>query len=609
MTPAGGGLRRPNGAQLAAMTACTAVATGCGAMLAAPRLTTLPPSIAFAGGVLVAVLVVLGLPMVPLRLGVLATVGGAALLVVLRGTTVTAGASAPLLVGAWAAASVAAVALAERSALDRHPLLPGSAPPSGWGDVPAGVVVTALVGIVLAALIAPALGAADETPRSTGEVPDPAAGESEPALLRSSPSLDMTGRPRLSDRVVLTVRADRPAFWRGQTYDAWDGATWTNTEVLRTPVSAVVRPDPYDIGARSGERFTQRITVEAPYADLLFAAASPVEVRSPGYTYAHPDGTVSTEPLGRGASYTVVSRRLPVTEEDLRSAQGAAPQGLVDRYAAEPETTARVRATARRVTAGAGTTYDQVRAIERWMGETTEYSLDAPLSPEGVDVVDHFLFEARQGWCEQIASSLVVMLRSIGVPARLVTGYTPGEASSLWGTFTVRERNAHAWAEVWFPGVGWQAFDPTAQVPLAGEAPRISVLGWLADHVALVAVLVALAALVAAVLLALRTGRLGALWDRRSSTWVQRASRRLDRLSPGSRPRRPSETATAFGAVLTSAHRDDRLARAGRIIDRAMFGPGELAAVDRAFVDETLTAARRDLRRARWSARWRRARP
>jgi transglutaminase-like putative cysteine protease len=607
MTAAGPGSGRPNGSQLAAMTACTAVAAGCGAMLAAPRLTTLPPSIAFAGGVVVAVLVVLGLPMVPLRIGVLATVGSAAFLVVLRGTTATAGASAPLVVGCWAAASVAAVALAERSTLDRHPVLPGSPPPSGWGDVSAGVVVTALVGILLAALISPALGAADESPRSSGDAPDAAAGSSEPGLLRSSPSLDMTGRPRLSDRVVLTVRADRPAFWRGQTYDAWDGDTWTNTEPAGTPVGAVVVSDPYDIGARSGDRFTQRITVEAPYADLLFAAASPVEVRSPGFTYGHPDGTVSTEPLGRGAGYTVVSRRLPVTEESLRAAEGSAPQGLLDRYASEPATTERVRDTARRVTAGADTTYDQVRAIERWMGDTTEYSLDAPLSPKGVDVVDHFLFDARQGWCEQIASSLVVMLRSIGVPARLVTGYTPGEANSLWGTFTVRERNAHAWAEVWFPGIGWQAFDPTAEVPLAGDAPKISVVGWLTDHVVLVIALLGLLALVVAVVLALRSGWLHTLWSRRSSTWAQRASRRLDRLSPGTRPRRPSETATAYGAVLTSAHGDPRLARVGRIIDEATFG-GDVGESDRAFADGALTTARRDLRRARRSARWRRAR-
>ena len=102
------------------------------------------------------------------------------------------------------------------------------------------------------------------------------------------------------------------------------------------------------------------------------------------------------------------------------------------------------------------------------MDDNTEYSLDAPLSPRGVDVVDDFLFESQLGWCEQIASSLVVMARIAGVPARLTTGFAPGEWDAVGGRFVVRERDAHAWAEVWFPTYGWVTFDPTAQVPLAG---------------------------------------------------------------------------------------------------------------------------------------------
>ena len=77
----------------------------------------------------------------------------------------------------------------------------------------------------------------------------------------------------------------------------------------------------------------------------------------------------------------------------------------------------------------------------------------------------------KRGFCMEIASSLTVMLRSIGVPARLVTGFAPGEESLLGGEFTVRGKDAHAWVEVWFPGVGWQGFDPTASVPLGSTEP------------------------------------------------------------------------------------------------------------------------------------------
>ena len=85
------------------------------------------------------------------------------------------------------------------------------------------------------------------------------------------------------------------------------------------------------------------------------------------------------------------------------------------------------------------------------------------------------MFHSRVGWCEQIASSLVVLARSVGIPARLVTGFAPGGRDALTGRFVVRERDAHAWAEIYFPGIGWQGFDPTAVGPARGrrEAGRL----------------------------------------------------------------------------------------------------------------------------------------
>ena len=114
-------------------------------------------------------------------------------------------------------------------------------------------------------------------------------------------------------------------------------------------------------------------------------------------------------------------------------------------------------------------TYDTILAYERWLGANTEYDLDAPVPPDGADAVDDFLFESKLGYCEQIASTLTVMLRSQGVPARLATGYVPGERDRVSGVWKVRASDAHAWVEVWFPQTGWQPFDPTASVPLSGE--------------------------------------------------------------------------------------------------------------------------------------------
>ena len=96
-----------------------------------------------------------------------------------------------------------------------------------------------------------------------------------------------------------------------------------------------------------------------------------------------------------------------------------------------------------------------------------EYSIDSPVPPTGQDAVDHFLFETDVGFCEQFASATVVMLRSLGIPARVVAGYTPGDRNPFTGYYEVRSSDAHSWVEVWFPRFGWYEFDPTFDVPLA----------------------------------------------------------------------------------------------------------------------------------------------
>ena len=122
-----------------------------------------------------------------------------------------------------------------------------------------------------------------------------------------------------------------------------------------------------------------------------------------------------------------------------------------------------------------GSTYRTILAYERWIAEQTGYDLNAPI-PDG-DAVDDFLFESQRGFCEQIASSLVIMLRSQGVPRATGDRVHPGSAGPHLGVFAVKASDAHAWVEVWFPDTGWQAFDPTASVPLAGEANRSTVGG------------------------------------------------------------------------------------------------------------------------------------
>lgn len=582
-------------------------ALACGAAGFTAARARISPAAGASAGLVVALLLVLGMPSLSLRLvSRVLLVASAAVLVrygVLEGSLVDSGQVLAL----WVVAAAGVFVLTDRIATDASPALgppPGAPPPdgaeaaAGRGPLATGrlvLVVVLLVGmaaVVLASLVAPRMTRSTES----GEGPNlEAAGRG--SALRSTEALDMTQRPELTDEVVFTVAADRATFWRGQTFDRWDGRTWTRSEVEFQVLGegGQVVPAEDDLGAGGSDEVTQRFQIETDYSDVLFAAASAATVDAPGPVVQRADGTLVTRPMGRGASYTVVSRRLPLSEDALRRAEdGTTPREVLARYATPSVVSDRVVAAAEQATAGLTNDYDRVRALEAWMGTQTTYSLDAPLAPQGVDVVDDFLFESRQGWCEQIASSLVVMARSLGMPARLVTGYTPGDRDALTGDFTVRALNAHAWAEVWFPGFGWVPFDPTADVALAGsDQAEDTLLQWLAAH--------AVYLVIAAVSVALVLGPLRALLRRRrraaraargrdrGRTWAVAADRHLDKLGRRvARARGPDETATTYAAALARRYGDDRLREVGRAIDDAVFAPEQPDDERRAAADAVL---------------------
>lgn len=480
----------------------------------------------------------------------------------------------------WLVAAVFVLVLSDRAGLEAEESLaemPGEAGSAGStgagsairsGAVVAGLVL--LVAVILTPLLLPYIGDAVEP----GEGATLSSSESDSTVMRSTDSLDMTTRPELSDEVVFTVDTDRATFWRGETFDLWDGRRWTRSDDRFTPLagpnSLQVAAD--DLGARGTDVVEQRFRMVAPYADVLYAAPTAVELQVDRPVRQRADGTLVSAPLGRGATYSVTSRRTPLTDEILRSVQGEIPDAVREQYAQEPVTTDRVRAIATEVTAGASSQYDKVLALEEWMGDRVEYSLDAPLAPEGVDVVDHFLFDAEQGWCEQIASSLVVLARANGIPARLVVGYVPGDHDPVTGLFTVRQRDAHAWAEVWFPEVGWVPFDPTADVPLAGaDQSQPTVAEWIRDHLVVIALGIgAVVLLVGPVRLLVR--RIRTRRAARPVGWAAVADHELDALGARvGRVRRGDETASAYARALADRYRDQRLVDVGAVIDDALY--------------------------------------
>lgn len=600
---------------LAATAMATAVCAGSAGALAVSRRGG-SATFGLAAGAGAGALAVLGLPSISVRLvgRVLLAVSAAVLIRfgALSGS-LTDGSQAVL---AWVVGAVAVFVVTDRIGTDAQPGLgeghrpgratsPSSQPtPARRGRVPGGraggradpprtaraAVLAAAAVLVLVLVVTPLALPRMSQAATVGDgprLPQEADGSS---VLRSTDSLDLTSQPDLSDEVVFRVTADRPTFWRGETFDQWDGRSWTRRDPDRYAVEdGRIASSPDDIGADGPVELSQRFRMEVPYADVVYGAPSVVSVEAERPLAQRLDGTVSTvgEAMGRGATYEVISRRPELSERVLRAAEGEVPADITARYAAPPVITDRVRQAATSVAADALTTYDQVLALEQWMGEQTEYSLEAPVPPEGVDVVDDFLFESRVGWCQQIASSLVVLARANNIPARLVTGFVPGERDPVTGTYVVRAREAHAWAEVWFPEVGWVPFDPTADVPLAAAAGDDASWGrWLIDHALVIAlVLGVIVALGWPLLVLVRRWRRRATL--RPTSWAARVDARLLGLGAQvDRPRVDGETATAYGRALAEWYRDERLVAVGRAIDDSLFaveppGPERRAEVDR----------------------------
>jgi hypothetical protein len=236
---------------------------------------------------------------------------------------------------------------------------------------------------------------------------------------------------------------------------------------------------------------------------------------------------------------------------------------------------------AHRITAGATTEYEKVTELETYLRSHETYSLNSPVPGAGQDAVADFLFRDHTGFCEQFASAEAVMLRTLHVPARLVSGLAYGTPEG--DTRLLTAADAHAWVEIYYPGIGWSPTDPTAGVPLAIAPPSSgSSIGVVlhrlsADlpggRLALIGLL--LVVLVAAVAI----GRAARSWTMpsRSRPSVPATSRpvlsafhRFNARRPASMARAPAETAREFvGRVAFPGRLDDAVTT----LEQECYGP------------------------------------
>ena len=211
--------------------------------------------------------------------------------------------------------------------------------------------------------------------------------------------------------------------------------------------------------------------INAVIGEIVPAAPDVLSVRAAG------GSAVSGEPYQLTAS---VSAAAP---DDLRSASADYAPWVWTRYTQlPPDMPPRVAELARQITAAAETPYDKAVAVESYLKSSLTYNLEIDPPPFGVDGVDHFLFDSREGYSEYFGSAMTVLMRSLGIPARMTTGYTAGHPAAGGNLYLVSDHHSHGWAEVYFPGYGWIPFEPTPgkEIPMAmppEEATRRSGIG------------------------------------------------------------------------------------------------------------------------------------
>lgn len=295
-------------------------------------------------------------------------------------------------------------------------------------------------------------------------------------------SMTFQGPLRLSDELVMEVRANGARYWRAEVLDTYSSAGWTATD---TRTISLDGPTPTIPGFSQStnelrSQVVQNYTIFLPAGNLLFASAQPIQVSIParlrlagparGYDNATETAMsqlYSQTPVYSGQSYRVTSAVSRADEQSLRAAGTDYPEYIRDHYTSLPPTLPdRVVDLAKTLTEGLDNPYDQAKAIESYL-RTFRYDVNIPGPRPGEDGVDYFLFREKAGYCDYYAASMAVMLRAIGVPTRLARGYSQGERNpEREGSFLVRQRDAHTWVEVYFPKYGWIEFEPTAAQPV-----------------------------------------------------------------------------------------------------------------------------------------------
>lgn len=296
------------------------------------------------------------------------------------------------------------------------------------------------------------------------------------------------GRLQQSDKVVMRVRVEDAAAtrnrnlrWRGVALDEFNGRAWHRSK-SGAQVQASNERSLFQLGTTEGlhRLTTQTFFIEPVDTPYLFAASRVVALQGAlPFIARDAEGSIQTRRHEQERiSYKAFSDTTTLDENSLRADSQPYAQAFARYLQLPAKLDPRIAKLAREVTtrAGARNRYDAARAIESHLQQDYGYTLE--MKAGGIDPLADFLFRVREGHCEYFSTAMAIMLRTEGIAARVVNGFQMGEYNSASDAYTVTQRDAHSWVEVYFPETdSWVTFDPT---PAAGRAVREHV-GWSAQ--------------------------------------------------------------------------------------------------------------------------------
>ncbi|OAI41099.1 hypothetical protein AYO38_04575 [bacterium SCGC AG-212-C10] len=352
------------------------------------------------------------------------------------------------------------------------------------------LTVMLTVGLIVAAWLIPLGKQADAVQGVFDKVVSPATSQSETLtrlfhnvdsrkgarLHNFGATLPIQGNVKLGTKAIFEVQSGEPGLIRGASYDEYTGNGWKATD------RDTARVDGGEIADTEGNTDYLQRNVTILRVKTLDDESTVLTLGTPLITTL--DSLVDTPKdftgdierirsrrgLTNGDTYNAFGSQSRATEEELRGAGDVYPDWVAERYLQLPKSLPqRVRDESQRIVNEAGATnpYDASIAIQEYL-RTFPYNLGVESAPPGRDTVDFLLFDLHAGYFDYNATGMAVMLRTLGIPARITVGYLLDTTEATETTYTVRKDDAYAWVEAYFPQYGWITFNPTTGKPGGG---------------------------------------------------------------------------------------------------------------------------------------------